>query len=1324
MAVASCYASAHRRPDCHASAYRWMVATGSLLFWPQLAAGQFGGVDVSCSAPTVTEVPHAASPSCAEGETIPQNGVCTTVCQKGYTPSLAEVGCLFGQLGVGMPPPFVCIEDDCVVPDPSTVENGNSKGLCAEGGTIAAQSSCTTQCAEHYTPATSTLSCARGELMPSTFVCNENGCPVPSDVAFAKDPPCAEGTFIEAKKNCTAQCQDGYYPSVAPDPFSDGLLPCRRASLIPATFECLELPCLAPFDIAGAMDPSCKEGNLIPSGGVCSPVCQENWGSDSLGLKCDRGVLAPSTYTCVYGRCSVPVGIENVPLEGACVGATDFIDHQMNCTTQCAKGYYPSVKTLACSDATLVPASFECLEMPCQPPTGINNSNISMEPVPSGSFLNVTCEEGYFSPVAALECDRGVLTPPTFKCGPMPCIPPSDITNAAEKPCEEHPTRILDGERCTPQCADGFAAVIEGGMKFLECSLGILHPPRFQCLRVPCYAPDVAFSASPSCHEGGELQHGGTCTAKCRSGYTPRFVDNEGKVSPDDPVILHCARGVLSGEFLCEGNPCKAPPPGAIAHAADPACEEGDVVPHRGTCTPQCLPGFLPSADSIFCEGTLLSPSSFTCLNLNDAGGSEISFTMTLRNVEYSRIVDNPLLEVELKTELRRSVADYAGRSVDPERHVQVELAPGSVLVHVTILPEVDISADKVLADLAASLEPLARTIVERSAYLDGMQEATTGPIVVTDFRIPARAAGSWDISQNDTGDIGTVNYGVTANMATLLVGPSKIITCWEDTKKLQVLCTVLVAMADTQKRGPDRVVAEDRVHTLVLSPLGAQRLATDESRPVALLCYTSRNQPSGICTVLVVDHMVVLNKGNIYAGPGPKHIYHPALVPRRHGQALLCFQRASLGVGCQIMEVRSYQRLAARQTACPPGTEITTYEDCERAVLAFGHSIADAMNESNTSMPEGCSMSAVGQMFFNNIAVGVARDDLRPVCLRPLAESHAPAAHHLFEPQRDMAEYESNGGGPRGVVANATGAMRCAEGKYVISRFEAPPGDELVLRGVRYSSYTIFGCTEDIGFDVIAKGEHAVRQGVAAYVAIAPFKGQPTWQPHDLEGFMLCVADSEADHRAACLAVAVDEAGNETMVAGEEAVVHHNATAYLAMASLGGMRSMLCFSDWSAGETGHCLTVGASEVLDMPEAAPTASEATNFSNGITRYIRLQPFAEHRGQHVDSAYRAMVYYQHGSVVRRHPAMCNVVTALERIKGVTVGPALTVDDGIAWSLSLTRLSADTVLSCYADATRSETGRCRVVWHPQTIAAEDDPPMLCGATGVDCGRVSTT
>lgn len=80
-------------------------------------------------------------------------------------------------------------------------------------------------------PSEAVLSCARGDLSPGTFRCDEAACDAPSDVLYAASPSCSGLLRVTSRSTCTPQCQDGYLPS-------ETSLQCIRGQLSPATFAC------------------------------------------------------------------------------------------------------------------------------------------------------------------------------------------------------------------------------------------------------------------------------------------------------------------------------------------------------------------------------------------------------------------------------------------------------------------------------------------------------------------------------------------------------------------------------------------------------------------------------------------------------------------------------------------------------------------------------------------------------------------------------------------------------------------------------------------------------------------------------------------------------------------------------------------------------------------------------------------------------------------------------------------------------------------------------------------------------------------------------
>jgi len=174
-----------------------------------------------CHAPQ--HVAYAATVSCAEGAQIESGAVCSAACQPGYVASTATLQCDRGQLA---PSQFACAEESCAAPWNVSF----SAQPCLEGSTLAPGGICTTQCESGYTPSESTLSCSRGRLTPSAFLCAESACPSP-DVMHAISPSCSGLASVKSRETCIPQCQDGYAAS-------EELLYCNRGRLDPEVFVC------------------------------------------------------------------------------------------------------------------------------------------------------------------------------------------------------------------------------------------------------------------------------------------------------------------------------------------------------------------------------------------------------------------------------------------------------------------------------------------------------------------------------------------------------------------------------------------------------------------------------------------------------------------------------------------------------------------------------------------------------------------------------------------------------------------------------------------------------------------------------------------------------------------------------------------------------------------------------------------------------------------------------------------------------------------------------------------------------------------------------
>jgi len=115
------------------------------------------------------------------------------------------------------------------------------------------------------------------------------------------------------------------------------------------------------------------------------------------------------------------------------------------------------------------------------------------------------------------------------------CRAPDDINAQPGGICCQG-SRIPTGGRCTPFCAEGFSPSVNE----VRCSRGKLMPAGLKCVRDPCLAPvRVAYAHEDGiCKEGPAIEHRGSCTVQCATGFKPT-VDT-----------LECQKGTLSPQTV------------------------------------------------------------------------------------------------------------------------------------------------------------------------------------------------------------------------------------------------------------------------------------------------------------------------------------------------------------------------------------------------------------------------------------------------------------------------------------------------------------------------------------------------------------------------------------------------------------------------------------------------------------------------------------------------------------------------------------------------------------------------------------------------------
>mmetsp|Transcript_18777 Transcript_18777/g.40995 ORF Transcript_18777/g.40995 Transcript_18777/m.40995 type:complete len:976 (-) Transcript_18777:61-2988(-) len=390
---------------------------------------------LKCDVPVVEH--SLKGQTCAEGDAMER--VCTAQCEKGYEPTISKIKCIGG---IMTPPTYECKELFCSAPARRLIENEADGETCKEGGQLRHGEVCTPKCLEGYSPTLPQLDCKYGKMVPSLFNCLPNSCAVPEGRG------CMEGPDINHGSECTPRCPSGTVPT-------ETSLQCTLGTFEPASFECVK-----PYEklgrgLCGGLEPMMEDGEVkrkerpidcqleCEKQGECNAFCFGGDGDRDIPCllfhRCD-GVQTisergedNSDYTCfkhpVAKDCAVPNLPHMDPKGGSCSG--DIIKAGHRFTILCEEGYEPTVSDARCFRGELHPDNIGCVESKCMAPSRIYHRDPEGPceegaTIESGSTCTAQCADGHAASVKTLNCDKGVLTPATFECIPIPGEPHDD----------------------------------------------------------------------------------------------------------------------------------------------------------------------------------------------------------------------------------------------------------------------------------------------------------------------------------------------------------------------------------------------------------------------------------------------------------------------------------------------------------------------------------------------------------------------------------------------------------------------------------------------------------------------------------------------------------------------------------------------------------------------------------------------------------------------------------------------------------------------------------------------------------------------------------
>jgi len=552
------------------------------------------------------------------GMDIPAGTKCNTACAAGFTASVSEVSC--GADGILTSEAFTCVADPCKEPS-KWLAYVNTTHRCAEAdadGFIQSGQICTTQCREGYSPTVSSLSCNAGLRWPLEYTCYESDCPAPQGIANVHPAgACEEGSSIESRDDCTAQCADGYLPS-------KHHLDCRRGVLSPANFTCEPTWPEMPLETSTSGGWCVKYGRWEWSGSSNHAIeldCQ-NWCSDyeRCHFYCFSDAQPAERRCQAYERCSSSTAVSGNGVDVSmykCYHEPEVLP----CTVPDALAPSPGSPPAAGAVDT-TPTFVELrgpYEVGCRNAWSVSSCSGAVEfyfQCPSATTVSfsveIAAQDGHADSMS-VQVDEGDT--PSWHFGPSPNMLFTWETNSPSFDVGAGEHRVYFRGR-------------EDGIRFRTlkihdsnsvCSLAPSNQPQqltISALRgelsgffIPSYEalPPVLVCDGETLElgSGSSIAHGAKCWPQCPFGYT----------MPEEERALECVNGgmLTPSTFSCSGIPCKVP--SGIDFAWGEPCMEqsGGVVPHNSNCTPRCLPGFTPTLSGLKCTTGALEPQTFEC---------------------------------------------------------------------------------------------------------------------------------------------------------------------------------------------------------------------------------------------------------------------------------------------------------------------------------------------------------------------------------------------------------------------------------------------------------------------------------------------------------------------------------------------------------------------------------------------------------------------------------------------------------------------------------------------------------------------------------------
>jgi len=136
-----------------------------------------------------------------------------------------------------------------------------------------------------------------------------------------------------------------------------------------------------------------------------------------------------------------------------------------------------------------------------------------------------------------------------------------------------------------------------------------------------------------------------------------------------------------------------------------------------------------------------------------------VVYSMTVKNVEYSKLKQNSALLAKFSTAVKQGVAEAAGPDVQ-EEHVSLKLSAGSVVVEASITLPPQVKAATLKASLAKSPGTMAKSVTKSVTAVAGISAVTSGTVSVSGVEEKEKQSSTTSGSASGT----TTGFGASAS--------------------------------------------------------------------------------------------------------------------------------------------------------------------------------------------------------------------------------------------------------------------------------------------------------------------------------------------------------------------------------------------------------------------------------------------------------------------------------------------------------------------------------------------------------------------------------